>query len=308
MGVLHANAEPYYDAETAEAELIQAGEGCDNDFLCSNVFWELSRVQAWHLYHYEDAIESITTSIEYEQSESTRYYYVTERASMYREGLGDVEAGLADLEEAYGVRKEAWMYERAAEYAAADDQLERAHGYYEQAIFDSPGEPRLLVGRGYIEWLSGDFDTALATADTALERDPDMLGAHYLRGLVLIDQGEPAQALEALEIVHDAAYDEFAEYWIWSFPFYDYDWGRDLHLDLARAARDTGEYNRALDYLEEIIGGGIYWAPPYMLKGDILVEMGDYNAAREAYLAGIDNTDDIEIEEELRQRIAEIPE
>jgi tetratricopeptide (TPR) repeat protein len=308
MGILHARGEEFYDAETAEDELTRAGEVCDNDYLCANIYWELANIQAWHLYHYEDAIESITTSIDYEPSESTRYYYVTERANIYFHGLGDVEAALTDLEEAYAVRKEAYMYERAADFAARDEQMDRAHAYYEQNIFDNPDDPRLLVGRGFIEWLQEDYDTALATADTALERDPAMLGAHYLRGLILIDQGEPEEALSELEIVHSASYDEFADYWLYGFPFYTYDWGLDLHLDLARAARDMGEFNTALDYLEEIIGGGIYWAPPYLLKGDILVEMGDFDAAREAYLAGIDNTDDVEAQDELRQRIADLPE
>jgi serine/threonine protein kinase/tetratricopeptide (TPR) repeat protein len=308
MGILHSRGETYYDVETAESELIQAGESCDNNYLCANIYWELARIQAWYIYHYDDAIESITTAIDYEPSESTRYYYVTERANMYYLGLGDVEPALADLEEAYSVRKEAWMYEHAADFAAREGQLERAHGYYEQNIFDNPGDSRLLVGRGTIEWLQKDYDTALASADTALERDPAMLGAHYLRGLVLIDQDQPDEALSELEIVHEASYDEFADYWLYGFPFYTQEWGRDLHLDLARAASDAGEYNTALDYLEEIIGGGIYWAAPYMLKGDILVEMGDYAAAREAYLAGIDNTDDAEAQDELRQRIADIPE
>jgi tetratricopeptide (TPR) repeat protein len=169
--------------------------------------------------------------------------------------MGEAEPALADYDEAYTRwAQDAWILEGAIAIAAENEQYDRALGYYDRLLRDQGGDPRYLVGRGYVQRLMGDYEAARASAERALELDESLIGAHYLLGLVLLDVGNAEDAIAEFELIYNVDPEEIDDYWLGSFPFYNWEWGHDLRYDLARAHYEAGDIERALAYLDELIG------------------------------------------------------
>ncbi len=305
FGLLHIYGEGYYDAEAALGELGRAAAQCgDLTELCVAALEELSQEQAWTHGDAEAGIESLSKALDYDLDPYRRAELLALRADMYYYGIGDAESALQDFEEAYEFGEhDPWIYESAADVAARSGNFERAIGYYQRNLEEHAGDPRFLVGIGALQQMTGDLEGARGSANRALELNPDLVGAHYVLGLIALDVGNPEDALAEFETVQ-ASRDVFESEWLWSFPFFSSEWGRDILYDQARAAYAMQDIEAALAYLNELIGEeGIGWAPPYVLKGDILAEQGDRAGAREAYQRALDTAEDPDLRADIEQRM-----
>ena len=302
-GALHRRSEEHYDAAAAEQELTQAVETCgDNAPLCSVAYEERGKTRAWDSDNYEGALQDFEhaaklSTIPYQQADLYSY-----EADLYFKVLGDLAKGIELARQAYQLNKWPGYLEYAAKYAVLAGEYDQALDVYNQLLKDENGDPRLLAGRAYVELRAADPDTALESAERALQLQPDLLEARYVKALALLNNGESEKALaefQALQALAEKDPDAFSAI---SEPFLNKDFGHELYFHLAQAAYDVDDLDAALDYLAHSITNDEWWAYPYALRGVILAQQGDLPGAREAYLKALDLAGD---DEDLRNTLQE---
>lgn len=125
----------------------------------------------------------------------------------------DAWAELAAVELALGRRDDA---ERAARHAtelrpehrlgrrvmanALRDrgEIRLALSIYEALLSDAPSDAEVLIDQGVALLLAGDRDGALAAVDKAVKAQPELAPAHFALGVVAVERGDDARAVEAL--------------------------------------------------------------------------------------------------------------
>jgi tetratricopeptide (TPR) repeat protein len=222
---------------------------------------------------------------------------------MYYGGLGDAESAYADLEQAYEINPDYSFLQQAARIAIETGELDRAQAYFERLISEHNGEPAFVAGRGYLELLQGRTADAHASADLALSLNPDLLPGHYLLGVVLMEEGNPQDAIGQFQFITERE-DEWYNDAQYTPGLFTSNFGHELYYDLAQATWGAGDADGALGLIE----AGIEredWAGPYVLRGDILADQGDLAGAREAYLTALDYAyDDPDLQTEIQDRLA----
>ena len=174
---------------------------------------------------------------------------------------------------------------------------------YEQLLQDQAGDPRLLAGRGYVEWQAGDGDKAQQSAERALQLDPKLLEAHYLKGLLLQDADRADEALAEFQRV-SAETDEDALYRM-SQPFLNTSFGHEIFFDMALTAMSAGDLAAAQQYVTQAVERDSSWVGPYVLRAEILKEQGDLAGARENYLQALDYANS-DMAAEIEQALADL--
>ena len=223
------------------ATFAQAIEKCgDKTLLCAAAYEERGKVRAWALDKPQDALkdfERVTQISPDRQMQADAYSY---QADMYFESLGDLPAAIANLQKAYQLNDWPGYLEYAARYAVRAKKYDQALDIYNQLLTDQKGDPRLLAGRAFVEWRSGDAQKARQSVDRALQLDPRLLEAHYLKGLLLIDARQAKEALAELAPISvetdQDALDRMSE------PFLNYHFGHEVFYDMARAAETAGDH------------------------------------------------------------------
>ena len=115
-----------------------------------------------------------------------------------------------------------------------------AQDYYREGIRRDPGDARCNTGMARISYRNGRFDDCIRYADTAIERlternmHPRDTEAFYLKGIAHKSLGQYQQAYEALYMAA-----------------WDYSYKSASYYELALIDCINGEYNNALDHLEE---------------------------------------------------------
>jgi tetratricopeptide (TPR) repeat protein len=115
------------------------------------------------------------------------------QASVHYESLGDLPKAIDNLQKAYELNDWHGYLENAAKYAVQAEEYDQAINLYNRLLADQRGDPRLLAGRAYVEWRMGDAESrAVRRARAAMQ--PDLLEAHYLKGLLLLTPGTAGSA------------------------------------------------------------------------------------------------------------------
>jgi tetratricopeptide (TPR) repeat protein len=241
-------------------------------------------------------------ALEY-RSDPAEVYWLYETRSAMWEYMGDFPAAIEDIVVAYEGSGEGGYLERAAALSVRMGDLEQANGFYERLLADFPGEPRYLIGQGYIAHLAGDRDRAAERAERALALDPSLLGAHYLLGILAFDAGDFPQALAEFELVSQEP-----ETWMYDFPFFTPDFGHEIHLDMARAALAMGDLELAQEHISQSLALD-EWRPwPHIVQAQILMQQGDLAGAREHLVYAQETTEDPAILDEIDRMLAELTE
>jgi tetratricopeptide (TPR) repeat protein len=302
-GLLHRRSEKHYDAQAADKDLTQAIEACgDNKPLCAAAYDERGRVRAWDLGDPQGALQDFERVTQLSTNSVQQADVYSFQADIYFSTLGDVSKGIELAQQAYQLNNWPGYLEYAAKYAVKADEYDRALELYAQLLKDQNGDPRLLAGRAYVELSAGETDTAMKSAERALQLQPGLLEAHYVKALVLLNSDEGEKALAELQAIQEAANKNPDAAATASEPFLNGDFGHELYFDLAQAAYAAGDATAALDYLAHTIQEYEYWPYSYALKGQILVEQGNLAGAREAYLKALDNAGE---DEDLRTALQE---
>ncbi len=286
LGLLHVRTEAYQDPQASEMEFTQTIESCgDLDALCVAAYFERSSVRTWNLGDVEGGLADMDSAIErYPDPDTADYLYAT-RADL-RWNAGDADGAMQDYETAYDISEYGEYLERAAVVAVRITDYESALDYFDRLLAEQAGDPRYLVRRGYVEWRSGDPETAADSGRRALELNPELIEAHYLLGLILLDDGQPQEALAEFEIVNAETDPDLLYQASW--PFFVIEFGHEIHYDMARAAHLADDTDMALGFIEESLQQDDYWPYPYIERGQILFERGDLAGARENYLTALE--------------------
>ncbi len=308
LGLLRSRYDGYYDADAALENFTTAIERCgDLAALCTAAYVERSQLYAWTFGDVAAALADLTSAIELNADTDFVHYFYASRADIHDQAAGDAESAMKDLETAYELSLLGEYLERAATMAVEVEDHESAFDFYEQLLQDQAGDPHYLVGRGYVEWRSGDPDSAVASAQRALALEPDLLEAHYLLGLLLLDLGQPQEALNEFQVF--ASETDPDRLYVASLPFFFTEFGHEIHFDMARAARALSDPDSALAFIEQSLQSDDYWPYPYIERGMILAERGDLAGARENYLKALETAyDDPELQASIEELLAGLTE
>lgn len=290
FGLLHSHANDYVDAGTAEQDFTRAIEACgDFTALCAKSYLERAQVRGWHLDNPQGAVEDVGHALELITDPNAKGDTYALRAEFEYGSLGNLQPALDDLQSAYQVNPWPGYLEHAAQYAVRAAEYGKAIEVYDQLLKEQNGDPRLLAGRAYVEWKSGDAEKARQSIERALQLDSTLREAHYLKGLLLLDADQPKDALAELQAaIANATSSDLDSM---SSPFLNLDFGHEIYYDLARAAVATGDLTAAQDYLTQSLQKSER-AEPYILRAEILKQQGDLAGARESYLKALDYTSD----------------
>ena len=297
LGLQHLRSEKQYDPDLARGDLTQAIEKCgDRVKLCVAALYELAQLRAWTLGDLDGALADMSRAIERLPEDDDLY---AARADIYA-AAGDPEAAMQDFETAYELSRWGEYLERAAAVAVRAADYGRALEYTDRLLADQPDNPHYLVNRGYVEWRAGNLEAAEQTAQSAIDQY-DALEAHYLMGLILLDACDPQAALAEFENFGAATNPDLV--YQASFPFFTTEFGHNIYYDMARAARASGDADRALALIERSLQEDDYWPWPYLERGQILAEQGDIRRARQNYAMALEIVGD---NPELRAAIEEL--
>jgi serine/threonine protein kinase/Flp pilus assembly protein TadD len=305
LGMLKSRSDAQYDAAAAEDEFTQVIGSCGDDAsLCSGAYYERSQLRAWSLDNAQGALDDISRAIEvYPDSPLIDSLYKS-RADIRYQTLDDAPEAIQDLQKAYDGSHDPDYLEQAAAMAVTTEDFDRALALYNQLVQDQAGDPRYLAGRGYVEWTAGDADQAQLSADRALQLDPKLLEAHYLKGLLLLDDDRPEEALAEFQQVSVES-DEDKLYRM-SQPFLNTDFHHEIFFDMALAAAGTGDLETAQGYVDQALERDSSWVGPYMLRAEILKEQGDLSGARESYLQALDYATESDVIDAIKQALSEL--
>ncbi len=305
-GLLYSRSDQHRDDTAAEREFTQAIQSCgSNAALCSEAYYERSQLRAWNLDNVQGALDDISKAIEvYPDPQSIHSLYAS-RADIRFQAANDEPGAIEDLQKAYSSSKSPDYLEKAATFAVQRDDYDRALSLYNQLLEDQAGDPHFLAGRGYVEWEAGNSDQARQSTDRALQLDPKLLEAHYLKGLLLLDADQPEEALAELKPI-SAETDSDALYHM-SQPFLNTDFGHEIFYDMARAAEAAGDHAAAQGYLDQALQKNDSWPEPYVLRAQILKDQGDLAGARENYLKALDYaSDDEDLKASIQQALTDL--
>jgi tetratricopeptide (TPR) repeat protein len=303
-GLLYTRAE-YLDDEGAEEEFTQAIESCaDQAALCANAYYQRAQLRVWSLDNVDDGLADMDEAIERQPNREQLDSWYARRAGFRFERADDLDGAIADLQAAYKISDWPEHLQQAAVYAVIAEEYDRALEIYEQVLDETGGDPRYLAQRAYVELLSSEQETARQTVERALSLEPNLLAAHYVKGLLLLEAGQPAEALKEFEPITTATSTELYEM---AEPFLNPRAGHEIYYDMARAAMAAGDLDAAQEYLSQSLEQENYWPEPYILQAQILKEQGDLAGARESYLKAKDRAyDKPELEAAIEQALADL--
>ena len=252
----------------------------------------------WNLSDQEAGLADVSRAIELTADPYASAYLHSVRAD-FHDSAGDPASAVDDYQTAYELSQSGEYLEKAAAAAVWAEQFDRALGFYERLLTEQAGNPHYLVHRGYVEWRSGDWDRAMQTAQRALELNEPLEG-HYLLGLLLLDAGQPQEALDQFRSV--AAVADADVLYQATFTFLTKDFGHEVFFDMARAAHALGDPEAALGFIEQSLQRDEGWPFPYVERGKILAEQEDLAGARESYLKALDLAyDDPDLQAEINE-------
>ncbi|HEY4720619.1 MAG TPA: tetratricopeptide repeat protein, partial [Anaerolineae bacterium] len=287
QGLQHVRSEKQRDPKLAESDFTQAIAKCgDNKPLCLAAYDARAQVHLWNLDNPQAALEDVNHVLELAADPNAKGDAYALRADLEYKSLGNLQPAIDDLQRAYQVNPWPGYVERAAQYAVLAREYNRAIGLYDQLLKDQKGDPRLLAGRAFVEWRSGDAPKAQQSVERALQLDAKLLEAHYVKGLLLIDARQTREALAELAPISTETDQNALERM--SQPFLNPDMGREIFYDIARAAETAGDHAAALKALDQSQQRKRDWPYSYILRAEILKVQGDLAKARENYLKALD--------------------
>jgi tetratricopeptide (TPR) repeat protein len=304
-GLLYVRSEARQDPQASDAEITFVLERCgdaERVALCIEAYRLRSGVRFWNLGDADGGIADMDGAIALSDDPNLTAYLHVERGD-YRLNAGDPAAAIEDYVAAYDLSRSGDYLERAAAVAVWIEDYASTLAFYERLLNEQAGNPHYLVNRGYVEWRSGDIDKAMQTAQRAIELSGALEG-HYLLGLLLLETGEPQEALA--EFRHVAAVTDPDLLYQATFPFLTKDFGYEIHFDMARAAYALGDADLALELIDQSLQPDDYWPQPYILRGQIFQEQGELQLARESYLRAREITGDPDLQAYIDELLASL--
>jgi len=303
-GLLDTRAE-YLDEKSAEEEFTHSLEACgDRAALCANAYYQRAQLRAWSLDNVKGGLADMNQAIELHPDPKKLDAWYARRASLRFELADDLDGAMADLQKAYEISNYPENLQQAAVYAVKAEEYDRALKVYDQLIEKTAGDPRYLAQSAYVELLSGDTEAAQQTVDRALSLEPQLLAAHYVKGLLLLDAEKPKEALKEFEPITQAKDTDLYEM---AEPFLNPRAGHEVYYDMARAAMADGDLAAAQEYLSASLAKEKFWPEPYILQAQILKEQGDLAGARDSYLKAKDYTyDKPDLEAAIEKALADL--
>ncbi len=299
LGMLYTHVEALYDPDTARIAFTRSVDTCGGDArLCTEALHERALLSAWHLNDFDQALLDIGRAIEVHPNKDEVPYLMGERASMLLAQL-DHEGAVKGYQEAYNVSGEPSFMEQAAQIVVQRGEYEEAVEMYDRLLEDKGEDAHLLVGRGYIAWRMRELTLAQQLVNRALRVDPDLLEGKYLLALVQAGVGAPATAVETLRPVATEP-----ETWKYDFPFFNPEFGHEVFLDMATAARSAGNSTAALEFLDRAQERYDVWPHPYIMRGEILAGMNRLDEAKAVFEQAMERAEDYpELQPMIRQWI-----
>jgi tetratricopeptide (TPR) repeat protein len=149
------------------------------------------------------------------------------------------------------------------ERSQSDDDLRRARDLFAQALAEDPGFSKAAFNLGQANQLLSDADGSLAAFKRAIEIDPSYVDARSQYAAVLIESGDPEQAIRELteSLRLDGSNDE-------------------LHAMLARAYWDKGVWQQAADTASRAIELNASNAQAHLWQADALRQLAALEADR----------------------------
>jgi tetratricopeptide (TPR) repeat protein len=285
-GILFTDSEEYYNVDEAMAALGRAIDiNCvdgGNLWLCGDASSRRANLYAWYFGEYPQALEDINRAIETAPEPWYAAPFLETRAYIYgaMEDFGQADASFIEAYERGN--SEISFLEDAASFAVLTGRNETAVAFYERLLNEHPDDASVKAGQAYVMWTMGNYDASLEMSHLALEQEPDLAKAKYVIGLVQIDQGNPEQAVETFGSILEADRDSYA------WPFLNEDFQHEIHFDMARAAWAMGDQGWALGLIDQSLEFNEGMPYPYVLRGDILAEIGEIDEARDNYQTALD--------------------
>jgi len=218
----------------------------------------------------------------------------------------DYDAALADFERAEALLDQALVSYRLAETLRALQDYPRALEAYQSALQLAPQDSDTHLGLGRTYYSLQDYEQAIASYTQALSFNPNSQPAFYWRGLAFYDQGsyDPALA-DFQEATRLDPQDAFALYYLGLThnKMGNYSAGiealtqsialckSECHFDYGQRANayyQQGNYNAALNDLEQALSLQPNYAYALNLRGLIAFKREDYSSAAEDFSAAID--------------------
>jgi tetratricopeptide (TPR) repeat protein len=298
QGALHRWAPEFYNPDVALDVFSRVTEQCDYDrILCALAHNERAQVLFWDFEDFEGAMTDMEQAIDLDPHNFNFY----DTRAYFREYLHDFEGALQDFERAYELSGWQGYLESAAAMAVRMEDFPRALGFYDDLLQEFPDDPHLFAGQGYVAWRAGHVDRARRSVDRALEIDPGLLEAHYLVGLMLLDERNPEEAMANFLPVS-----EELERWMYEHPFLNPGFGHEIFYDMARAEWMMDQPEEALRLLERSIEQDYWWPDPFILRGQIFADLDDLDMALESYTRALEMTDNPEMQAHIEEMIEEL--
>ena len=138
------------------------------------------------------------------------------RGTAYQD-LGDHDRAIQDYDEALRLDPNSYkaFNNRCWARATAGRDLEAALEDCDNAVVRNPGDSSALQSRSFVLYRLGRFDSAIATATSAMVKRPKFAGAFYVRGLAKLAKGDQAGGaadIAAAKAIDPGVADEYAKY------------------------------------------------------------------------------------------------
>lgn len=123
---------------------------------------------------------------------------------------GDNEMAIASAEMALNIDPDLQQVQkvRYEGYRRMGDEAKAKEVFEEMAAGDPKGLAETLYTNGETAFNNGDMGTAKLAFEQALEADPEYARAHYMLGLIYVNQGDGAKAKEHFQAFIDMAPDD----------------------------------------------------------------------------------------------------
>lgn len=261
-----------------------------------HVLWRQARVAEW-----DEENEILSRA---EESGASGYRFIRYAGFYFADAL-QLERALPYLDTALQASG-GGDYEVRAYLMGTLVLLGRAEDALPLAQENAPGQTdaTTLGEMAFIAWKAGDTAQAREWAERARALSSEAYEASWVLAWIIAEEdGDIDTALEMLELIEPTVDNEF--YPRYMNPLFGY----ALPLDRARLLVQAGRFEEALEVYNRVLENEPYEAQWYVERGDVLVELGDTEAARADYRVAADialETGDDELAEAMLQRITEL--
>ncbi len=137
--------------------------------------------------------------------------------------------------------------------------------------------PKHFANGAYVAWVDGKKDKAAEWAQLAIGLDVNTPAATYVQALLAWDAGKYDDALKAMDEVA-----KVTETWMYTTPFLNHLYNRDLNADRGRILTAAGKIDDAIAAYSASIDQDNSWSPALVEVAKLYIRQGAADNARQA--------------------------